>query len=308
MTQVVQIKNLSKSFGSTRLLKNLDWEIQSGDVIGLLGKNGSGKSTLLSCLLGLHPTDNATEESSQNDSEISLFDEPNRDLSPIVREKLGYVPQTCSEVPWMTVRQTLDFRAQCYPTWNKERESKLCSHWQLNLDARVGDLSVGQAQKLMLILALCYSPDLLILDEPAASLDPSARRELMTEIIELASDNNKAVVFSTHITSDLERIANKVAILNEGKIQCFMPLDDLKETITKLVVELPCTNSEEELVTESKKLLNLPNCIKQYRQGNEITCIIEKHSAINIDAVLPEGANVQDVALSLEDIFVELTR
>jgi len=288
MSHVIKIDNISKSYDHQTILNDVCWQIQPGDVVGLLGKNGAGKSTLIEALLGLNPVDNGT---------VRLFGQVHNQLDKATRARIGYVPQQCAEVSWMTVEETLAFRAQCYPFWDHEKQNALCAEWGLNPSKKVGDLSVGQAQKLMLILALCHNPDLLVLDEPAASLDPAARRELMEQIIELTASEDKAVIFSTHITSDLERIANKVAILHKGSLQYFLPLDELKENTVKLVIE-----------RQNNSKIEVPHCVKQWQDGNELVCLVDQLSPDWLDTVRATGAQVEVVGLSLEDIFVELTQ
>jgi ABC-2 type transport system ATP-binding protein len=219
-TLPVELRGIVKSYGSKRVLTGLDLSIDAGSVVGLLGTNGSGKTTLIKCALGLIRTQAGTAR---------LLGEDAWNLSAAAKARIGYVPQVVRFYPWMKVRHLIDYTAAFYPNWNHELAAKLIEEWSIPPDDRVGPLSVGQLQKLAILLAVGHEPDLLILDEPAASLDPLARRQFLQMIIDMAEPGRRTVLFSTHITSDLERVADRVAILKSGKIVWHGLLDDLKE-------------------------------------------------------------------------------
>ncbi|HVT87567.1 MAG TPA: ABC transporter ATP-binding protein [Tepidisphaeraceae bacterium] len=220
MTTPISLKEVVKQFGDKRVLQGANLEISAGSVVGLLGTNGSGKTTLLKCAVGLLRPQSG---------ESKIFGEDAWNLSAEVKSKLGYVPQVISLYPWMIVRDLIRYTASFYVNWNDELVGRLVSEWAMPEKDRVGNLSVGQLQKLAILTALGHEPQLLILDEPAASLDPLARRQFLQLIIDLAEPGKRTVLFSTHITSDLERVADHVAILKAGKIVHFGLLEDLKE-------------------------------------------------------------------------------
>jgi ABC-2 type transport system ATP-binding protein len=220
MNPMISVQNLVKSFGDKPVLRGVDLEIPAGSVVGLLGTNGAGKTTLLKSLVGLlRPQGGRCE----------LLGEPSWDLSARTKARLGYVPQVVNLYPWMKVEDLLRYTASFYSNWNDDLAQRLKRDWELPAKDRVGTLSVGQMQKLAILTALAHEPDVLILDEPAASLDPLGRRQFLKLIIDLAEPGKRTVLFSTHITSDLERVADQVAILKEGRIAYFGLLEDLKE-------------------------------------------------------------------------------
>lgn len=220
MTTCIQITSLCKSYEKTPVLIDVNWTIEQGDIIGLLGKNGAGKSTLLNAMVNVHPADTGS---------VTIFGENNTQLTAKNKARIGYVPQINDEIPWLSVKELIAFKKQFYTQWNDEKVAELLTRWQLDTSKKMAQLSVGQAQRIQIILALAPEPDLIIFDEPAAALDPAGRRDFLKELVNIASDENKTIIFSTHITSDLERVANKVAILHEGKIARFEELDTLKE-------------------------------------------------------------------------------
>ena len=216
----IELRGLVKSYGSKHVLTGLDLSVPKGSVLGLLGTNGSGKTTLIKCALGLIRP---------QEGEARLLGENAWTLSAEAKARIGYVPQVVNLYPWMKVRHLIDYTAAFYPNWNDALVNKLMTEWAIPPNDRIGPLSVGQLQKVAIMLALGHDPDLLILDEPAASLDPLARRQFLQMIIDLAEPGRRTVLFSTHITSDLERVADRVAILKSGRIAWQGLLEDLKE-------------------------------------------------------------------------------
>ena len=222
---VIRATGLQKSFGGNEVLRGIDLEVQPGTVLGLLGKNGSGKSTLIKCLLGLlKPTGGSA----------GILGDDAWNLSAATKARLGYVPQEVVSYPWMRVRQVIAYTAAFYPNWNRPLVDRLCRQWSLPLEERVGPLSVGQLQTLGIVLALGHEPDVLVLDEPVASLDPSARRQFLATLLEVFDNPDCTILFSTHITSDLERIANRVAVLRDGRLGFDGDLGDLKDSVKRL--------------------------------------------------------------------------
>jgi ABC-2 type transport system ATP-binding protein len=197
---VIDIRGTTKSYPGKAVLKGVDLTVPRGSVTGLLGKNGSGKTTMIKCLLGLVKPQAGS---------ITVLEEPAWTLSAGVKARLGYVPQVPAHYPY---------------------------EWELKESDRVGTLSVGQAQKLSILLALGHEPDLLVFDEPVASLDPAARRQFLRTVLDIAGAGERTVLFSTHITSDLERVADRVAILKDGRMIHAGELDHLKDDVKRLRV------------------------------------------------------------------------
>lgn len=288
---VIEACGLSRRFGSTEVLKQVDLQIPRGMVVGLLGTNGCGKSTLIRCLLGLLRVSGGTAR---------LFGEDPWNLSGAAKSRLGYVPQDVKLYPWMTVSQVISYTAAFYPHWDFRFTDHLVIDWGLPRDRRIGPLSPGQVQKLGLILALGHRPELLILDEPVASLDPIARREFLKSLLEVTQDEQHTVLFSTHITSDLERVASHVAILKEGRLTLFEELDAIKDRIKRL------------RITAAELLPNSFAVAGSIR--TEVDGRVALVSATNVDDQMVSDLSDRwhaDVAiedLNLEEIFLELHR
>ena len=221
----VALRGIDVSFGAQRVLQGLDWSLPGGRVVGLLGRNGAGKTTLIETLLGLREADAGAAR---------LFGQPPLALDDDVRARIGYVPQRSDLFEWLTADQLLAYFRSFYPRWNTARVDGLLARWDIARDKPIGKLSGGQQQRLSIIRALAHEPQLLVLDEPVASLDPAARRDFLRELVDEVAGRGTTVVFSTHILSDLERVALDVAFLAGGRIVLHAPLDELLESGLRL--------------------------------------------------------------------------
>ena len=221
----LSLQDLHVAFGAQRVLAGLDWSLPPGQVVGLLGRNGAGKTTLIETLLGLRDPDAGR---------AMLFGQPSAALDDEARARIGYVPQRSDLFEWMTADQLLAYFRSFYPRWNTAKVDGLMARWDIARDKPIGKLSDGQQQRLSIIRALAHEPGLLVLDEPVSSLDPAGRRDFLRELVEQVVDRRTTVVFSTHILSDLERVAFDVAFLSGGKIALHAPLDELLESSVRL--------------------------------------------------------------------------
>ena len=163
-----------------------------------------------------------------------LFGQPALALGDDARARIGYVPQRSDLFEWLTADQLLAYFRSFYPRWNTAKVDGLMSRWDIARDKPIGKLSGGQQQRLSIIRALAHEPELLVLDEPVASLDPAGRRDFLGELVDQVIDQRTTIVFSTHILSDLERVAVDVAFLSGGRIALHAPLDELLESSVRL--------------------------------------------------------------------------
>jgi ABC-2 type transport system ATP-binding protein len=218
---------VSHQYEGRQVLRDVGLEIAAGSVLGLVGRNGAGKSTLIRILLGLQQPDAG---------ESRVFGEPALELSDAAKTRLGYVPQQADALAWMRTGDMLEFIGAQYPRWDRAFVSRELERWSLDARRPLAKLSPGERQRVALIRALAVTPDLLVLDEPAAALDPVARRELLREIAMRAGESGTTVLFSTHIVSDLERVASHVAFLHGQRILLDSPMDELRERYARIVV------------------------------------------------------------------------
>lgn len=212
-----------------RVLEAVDLELAPGTITGLLGRNGSGKTTLMRVALGLMQARTGTAQ---------LFGEDSWDSPAEVRKRLGYVPQQFASFGWMKVDACLAMIGSHYDTWDDALVDELKRDWALE-NRRISKLSPGDQQKVALLLGVGHKPDLLLLDEPAASLDPAARRDFLSALIELNADRGQTVLLSSHITSDIERIASHIAILHQGRIVCHEGLEEIRDRVGLVTLTEP---------------------------------------------------------------------
>lgn len=215
MTNLLEVRNLSMSYGSFAL-RNVDLAVPSGTITGLVGANGAGKSTLIKLVLGLL---------APQSGEIRLFGEPAG--SATLRSRIGFVQESPTLFGHLRVKELGAMVAPFYPAWNEATFRRLCDLFELPKKTPFQKLSQGTRMKTALALALSHEAELLLLDEPTSGLDPIARREVLDLLLEVVQDERKAVLFSTHITSDLERVADHVAFIKEGRMVLAGEKDEL---------------------------------------------------------------------------------
>jgi ABC-2 type transport system ATP-binding protein len=288
---LIDISSITKYFGSEPVLDNLDWQIAPGQVIGLLGRNGAGKSTLLECLLGLHEVDAG---------KVRLFGEDVACLSAETRANIGYVPQKSDLFEWLTPLQLLDYFKALYPRWNGEKTEALLTRWGFDLVMRnkpISKLSGGEKQRLSIIRALAHDPALLILDEPVSALDPVGRRDFLRELIDSVIERETTVVFSTHILSDLERVALDVAFLNDGKIAVQGALDDLLEKARRISAPHALLDG-----------VQVAGEWSRVRGDDGITRIVTRQMDAALLALAGRESALRSESVTLEDLFIAVTK
>ncbi|HMB72200.1 MAG TPA: ABC transporter ATP-binding protein [Gammaproteobacteria bacterium] len=223
---IIKLDQLEKCFDSHEVLRSISAEVRTGDVIGLLGLNGAGKTTLLETALGFAVPDSGS---------TSLFGRPASAIADErIKHRIGFVPQQDELIETMKGSEFLGLIGRFYSSWNSDLIGRLARDWDVPLGKPAMKLSVGQRQKLSILAALGHEPELIVLDEPVASLDPLARRIFLQELIGMVSSGERTIVFSTHIVSDLERIANRVWVLKDGRLVVDEALDNLKESGVKV--------------------------------------------------------------------------
>jgi ABC-2 type transport system ATP-binding protein len=212
---------VTKGYDGKPVLSGISIELRPGSIVGLVGRNGAGKTTLIQILLGLLQPDSGS---------ATVLGEAALAMTDASKSRLAYVPQQPESLLWMRVGSMLDFVGSLYPTWDRAYVERALVRAGIAPSRPLSKLSPGERQTVALIRALALRPELLVLDEPAAALDPVARRELLRELALRAGDCGTTVLFSTHIVSDLERVASDVLCLHGHRIVLAASTDDLKET------------------------------------------------------------------------------
>lgn len=214
MTDLIRAEGLTKTYGSKTVLDRVDLRVPAGSIVGFVGANGAGKTTTIRALLGLMPLDAGR---------VVLFGEPfdiSADAATCQRIKgrVGAVLDTCPFVPDLSVKTVGSLMKAAYPTWRADLFEEHLRRFELDPRKKIKEFSRGMGMKLQLACALAHEPDVLLLDEATAGLDPLARDEVLDILRAFVSDENHAVLLSSHITTDLEKIADVIVGIDQGRI------------------------------------------------------------------------------------------
>ena len=242
MPSVLSVNGITKRYEGFQL-GPLDIEIEPGLVVGLIGPNGAGKSTALNIMAGLIRPDAGSASVAGNP--VS-FDDPKYKFD------LGYIGDEPVFYERWTGLKNLTFIAQFYPDWSQERALELAKRFDLDLNKRANDLSRGNRTKLYLITALARSPKLMLFDEPTSGLDPVVRSEMLDVLWEIIERGEQAILYSTHILSDINRIADELIFLIDGKVLLRCGKDDLIEKWRRLSFAATSDNLKLEGVVSHK--------------------------------------------------------
>lgn len=286
----VDVKNLVKYFGGRCVLKGIDLTIPPGCIYGLLGRNGVGKTTLIRILLGLErPTRGST----------ALLGQDSLALSSSVKGRIGYVAEGHHLIQGYRVKRLIQICRSLARQWNESLFTRLLEQFNLPLDRKVKALSAGMRAQLNLALALATDPELLILDDPTLGLDTVVRRQFLELAIDLIQQEGRTILFSSHILSDVERIADRVGILVAGQLVVDCSLDQLKQRVKRLRLIFPET---------APPAVYLSDVIRSQVQGREMMLTVANWSEQKramIEALGPTECTEQH--MSLEDIFLACT-
>jgi ABC-2 type transport system ATP-binding protein len=230
MNDAIRLTDLRVRYGRVRALDGLSLGVTRGEIYGFLGRNGAGKTTTLRVLMGIV---------SANGGTIELFGKPMTRVSVATKRSIGYVSQEQYFYPWMTPLQLGRFVAAFYPTWEDGEYTRLLRVLDVPPDRRSGILSGGTRTKLGLALALAPRPQLLLLDEPTAGLDPVARREFNDMVASMAVEYGTTVFLSSHLVDDVEEIATRVGIVQAGRASIEGRVDELRERVRRIRAAVP---------------------------------------------------------------------
>ena len=206
--KVVELRNLDKRF-KRFVLNDITLDVKQGFITGLIGANGAGKSTLIKLMMGMSLPDAG---------EVRIFGESLRTNEAEIKERIGYVADDCHYYEHLSIDTMKGIYAPFYKKWDDRLFNSYLERFELSSKSKIRSLSKGMKVKLSLAFALSHQADLLIMDEPTAGLDPVFRRELLDILAELMLDERKSILFSTHITTDLDRVADYIAFLNRGSL------------------------------------------------------------------------------------------
>lgn len=217
---VITVSELTRRFGVTTALASVSLSLPRGGVYGLVGANGAGKTTLIKHLLGLLRAESGS---------VRVFG-----LDPVaepvaVLSRIGYLSEENDLPGWMRVDELIRYQRAFYPGWDDAYAEELRQAFALEPAAKIKTLSRGQKARVGLLVALAYRPELLVLDEPSSGLDPIVRRDILGAVLRTIAGEGRTVLFSSHLLEEVERVADHVTMIRQGKIVVSAPLKEVKD-------------------------------------------------------------------------------
>ena len=218
---VINVSELTRRFGTKTALSSVSLSMPRGAVYGLVGANGAGKTTLIKHILGLLRAESGS---------VRVFG-----LDPVtnpvaVLSRIGYLSEENDVPGWMRIDELIRYTRAFYPAWDDGYAEDLRQAFALDPTSKIKTLSKGQKARVGLLIALAYRPELLVLDEPSSGLDPIVRRDILGAVIRTIADEGRTVLFSSHLLDEVERVADHVTMINEGRIVLSAPLAAIKES------------------------------------------------------------------------------
>ena len=288
MEYAIETNALTKRFRKLVAVNNVDLRVPWGSVYGFLGRNGAGKTTTISMLLGLlRPTSGGATVLGHSSKTDPLK----------IRAEIGYVPEKQIMYDWMSVEEILWFTSRFYENWNEELALDLMGRFKLDPKRKIKHLSRGMVAEVCLILALAPEPRLLVLDDPTSGMDPVVRREFLENVVDIVRDRERTVFFSSHILTDIERVADWVGILKEGSLLVQSEVDKLKLRMRKVAAKFS---------GDAPRELDMGEPLWIERDGATLTVTFSEYQDDIPDKLKAMGATaIEVIDLSLDDIFVE---
>ncbi len=285
---VIQTNKLTRYFGRKAAVQQLNLSVPRGSVFALLGRNGSGKTTTIRMLLGLVTPSRGS---------ASVLGCDSLHLTADVRARIGYLSESHFAYRWMTIRECARFQAGSFPRWSQRVFDAVVDHFGLDHAAKAGTLSRGERAELCLAMTLGTEPELLILDDPALGLDPVARRSLVEAMLAVTSHKDRTILFSSHLLDDVERVADHVAIIDQGVLRVQSSVDEFRNRIAQWRLRF-------EQLPDS--LPKLPGLVHTKYVGNEIHLTIANADQQTESTLQKTGAfEFERVALSLDQAVID---
>jgi ABC-2 type transport system ATP-binding protein len=285
---VIQTRGLTKYFGSKCAVDSVSFCVPRGSLFAFIGRNGAGKTTTIRMILGLlHPTRGTS----------TILGHDSRVLPPEARGRIGYMAEGHPVYAWMRVGQYAAFQRGLYGRWSQQTFASVIDYFAISPHTKAGHLSHGQRAGLHLAMTLAIEPELLILDDPATGLDPSARRSLLEAMIYFTRSRERTIFFSTHLLDDVERVADHVAVLDYSVLRACCSADTFRDRVCRLVVRFP---SE-----PPRRLPAIPGLLRVSRTENELSLVVANlNGRTERDLEALGAVAVDELPISLEDALI----
>jgi ABC-2 type transport system ATP-binding protein len=285
---VIEVRGLCKYFGDKCALNTVSFRVPKGAVFAFIGRNGAGKTTAIRIILGMLPP---TRGSS------SILGHDSMSLSAPVRARIGYIAEGHPVYGWMRIKEYEAFQRGFYGRWNHDVFGSVIDYFAIKPRTRAGHLSHGQRAGLQLAMTLATEPELLVLDDPATGLDPSARRSLLEGMIYFTRNRERTVFFSTHLLDDVERVADHVAVLDYSVLRVCAAADVFRERVRRLIIRFPFAVPD--------RLPSIPGLLRVHRTENEASLVIANFNGRSERDLENMGAvAIDEQPISLEDALI----
>ena len=285
---VIETKNLSKSYGKNRGIDEINISVKKGEIYGFIGPNGAGKSTTIKALLNfIYP--------SSGEGTILGMDIVKD--SHKIKEQIGYVPSEVRYYDETKVKDIIKYAHSFYPNISKEKVNSICHELELDMDKKMGELSLGNKKKVAIATSLIQNPKILILDEPTNGLDPLMQKKLFN-ILQRVKANGSTVFLSSHNLTEVQNLCDRVCVIKEGKI---VDIIEIENAINKLGLKVTLSSKEinEEIILKfADKIIskNIDNYIFIY--SKEMNLLIQEIGKYKIEELLIEKENLEDAFLN----------
>jgi ABC-2 type transport system ATP-binding protein len=284
---LIEVRSLSRRFGYKTALANVSLVIPRGGVFGLIGGNGAGKTTLIKHLLGLLKAETGL---------VRVFG-----LDPVenpvgVLGRVGYLSEDRDLPNWMRVAELMRYTQAFFPAWDPAYAEQLRDAFDLDPNAKIKNLSRGQRARAGLLVALAHRPELLVLDEPSSGLDPVVRRDILSAIIRTIAEEGRTVLFSSHLLEEVERVADRVAMIHDGQIVLAGTMDEIKDRHRRITVRFGAFQ---------ERPPQLAGALSCTGAGVEWTYTCHSESEqLKTDAIVLGATIIEEASLTLDEIFV----
>lgn len=275
MKNAIEIRKLVKSYSDKFTLGEINLDIPSGIIIGLIGENGAGKTTLIKSILNIIRSDKGN---------IKIFEKDIKINESEIKENIGVVLDNMFFPELLMPKDINSIMKDVYKNWDEQLFNKYLSEFKLKNNQSIKSMSKGMRKKLEIATALSHHPKLLILDEPTSGLDPVVRNEVLDIFLDFIQDEEHTILLSTHITSDLEHIADKIIFINQGKVVLDQSRDDLLDNygILKCDVDKFDTISKDDIIAYKKNKYDCEILV------NDINKIKKKYKDFIVDKITLE--------------------
>ncbi|GHH98029.1 ABC transporter ATP-binding protein [Neobacillus kokaensis] len=283
---VIELKNLTKTYGKARGITNISFNVEEGEIFGFIGPNGAGKSTTIRTMLSLiYPTSGSA----------MIFGKDSVKYGPEIKKEIGYLPSEVFYYDNMKVKELLKYSASFYKKDCSKRITQLAEMLDLDLNKRIDDLSFGNKKKVGIVQGLLHEPKLIILDEPTSGLDPLMQQKFF-ELLKEENKKGTTILFSSHILSEVQKLCDRVAIIKEGELVNVEKISTLKENNHKrFKLESQTQVPHDYFKIKGVQNLEVNNHITSFLYSGNINMILQKLAQLELYNLWIEEPDLEEI-------------